>query len=118
MVPNDYHIHIPVGERKELMDKLEGYRIWEYDTDEETLMLQGHPGMCEVLKEIQSHPFDECFTGGARDLWVGYGLVGGEWVEYLECDEHWNGGGYRTITVEEFNEALENLHEEDWVYEG
>ncbi len=94
------------------MKGLDGYRVWEEDSDEDILYLQGHPGMGEVLTEKFTYDFDECFTGSVRDLWVHYCYENGEWTESYECDEHHDGSGWKVITLGEFNELIECLHEE------
>ncbi len=116
MTPNDYNVYVPMEERETVMDELKDYRVWEEDSDEDTLRLQGHPGMGDVFREKFTYSFDECFIGTARDLWISHSYDKGEWKEEFECDEHHDGSGWKTITVEEFNELIEVLNDED--YEG
>ena len=116
--PNDYFVHVPVSERAEFISQLSDYRCHvEDDSDVDRIHIQGHPGLFEVLKDKFTYAFRECFTGAARDLWVDYVYENGEWDEAYECEEHWNGGPWRDISVDEFNSTLEEgLHDEDWVY--
>ena len=111
MTPNDFHVYVPVEERETLMTELKDYRIWEEDSNEDTLLLQGHPGMSEVLKDKFSYNFSECYGGCVRDLWISHSYVNGEWTESYECDEHHDGSGWSSITLEEFNTLFDRLHE-------
>ena len=95
------------------MSELEGYRVWQDDADEDTLILQGHAGMGEVLREKFRYDFNECYNGTARDLWIEHTFENGVWKETYECDSHCDGAGYRTVTLEEFNELFEYINEED-----
>lgn len=94
------------------MKGLDGYRVWKEDSDEETLYLQGHPGMGDVLREKFTYDFDECHSGCVRDLWVNYRYENGVWTESYECDKHVDGSGWRSITLGEFNELICCLNEE------
>ena len=113
MTPNDYHVFISNDEREAFMSELEGYRVWQEDADEDTLILQGHPGMGDVLREKFCYNFNECYNGTARDLWIEHSFENGVWNETYECDTHYDGTGYRTVTLDEFNELVEHLNEED-----
>ena len=114
---NDYYVTVPENEREAFISSLSDYRCQVEEVTEDSVHLQGHPGLFEVLKDKFTYEFAECFTGGARDLWVSYTYKDNEWSESLECEEHWNGGPWRSISVDEFNSTLEEgLHDEDWVY--
>ena len=86
----------------------------EFDADEDTYYLQGHPGMGEELKKRFTYSFSECFTGNSIDLWVENTSVDGEWVECYEIDYHWKGEWGGSITLEEFNTAFDHLYDEDY----
>ena len=115
--PNDYYVYVPESEREEFISQLVDYRCQVEEESEDRIWIQGHPGMFEVFQEKFRYTFSECFTGGARDLWVHYDYKNGEWTEELECEDHWNGGPWRAITVDQFNSILEDgLHDEEFVY--
>ena len=116
MTPDDFWVYVPQDERESFLKKLVGYRVGVEEESEDNLWLQGHPGMSDILKDNFTYSFTQCIGGSSRDLIIDYSCDDGEWTEDLECDEHWNGDGHRSISVDEFNEIIENLHDEDWVY--
>ena len=113
---NDYYITVPEDKREEFISSLSDYRFTVTDVNEDNIQISAHPAFVEVLRENYTYDFSECFNGAARDLWVHYTKKEGLWTESLECESHWNGGPWETITADYFNEAIDNIHDEDWVY--